>query len=91
MTTLAVRHTVQDFTTWKAGFDQHDSARRNHGSTGYRVLHDGNNVLALIDFPDDASAHAFRSDPVLREVMKNAGVVGAPDISAWSEDSEERY
>ncbi|MFC5175527.1 hypothetical protein [Nocardioides taihuensis] len=91
MTTLAVRHTVQDFATWKAGFDGHDGARRDHGSTGYRVLHEGNNVLALIDFPDTASAQAFRSDPALREVMQKAGVVGAPDISTWTEDSEERY
>ena len=72
MTTLAVRHTVQDFPAWKAGFDQHDGARRDHGSTGYRVLHDGNSVLALIDFPDAASAQAFRSDPALGEVMQRA-------------------
>ena len=91
MTTLAVRHTVQDFTSWKAGFDEHDGARRDHGSTGCRVLHDGNNVLALIDFPDTASAKAFQSDPALREVMQKAGVVGAPDITTWTEASEERY
>jgi hypothetical protein len=91
MTTLAVRHTVQDFTSWKAGFDQHDGARRGHGSTGYRVLHDGNTVLALIDFPDAASAQAFQSVPALLVVIAKAGVVGVPDISSWSEDSEERY
>jgi hypothetical protein len=91
MTTLAVRHTVQDFNTWKAGFDGHDEARRGHGSTGYRVLHDGNSVLALIEFPDAACAQAFQTDPKLGEVMAKAGVIGAPDISTWTEAAEETY
>ncbi len=91
MTTLAVRHTVSDFNTWKAGFDGHDEVRRSHGSTGYRVLQDGDSVLALIEFPDAASVQAFQNDPTLGEVMAKAGVVGAPDISAWSEASRETY
>jgi hypothetical protein len=91
MTTLVVRHTVQDFDTWKSGFDSHDPVRRGHGSTGYQVLQDGNNVLALIAFPDVASSEAFRSDPSLREVMAKAGVIGAPDISIWSEADEEHH
>jgi hypothetical protein len=91
MTTLAVRHAVRDFNTWKAGFEGHDETRRSHGSTGYRVLHDGNSVLALIEFPDAASAQAFRTDPKLGEVMAEAGVIGAPDISTWSEASGETY
>jgi hypothetical protein len=91
MTTLAVRHTVEDFTTWKTGFDEHDAARRSHGSTGYRVLQDGNSVLALIEFPDAASAQAFQTDPKLGDAMARAGVIGAPDISTWSEASREMY
>jgi hypothetical protein len=91
MTTLAVRHTVQDFESWKAGFDGHEPARRGHGSTGYRVLQDGNSVLALIEFPDAASAQAFQTDPKLGEVMAEAGVIGAPDISTWSEASRVTY
>ena len=91
MTTLAVRHQVQDFNTWKAGFDGHDQARRSHGSTGYRVLQDGNSVLALIEFPDATTAKAFQTDPNLAEVMASAGVIGAPDVSIWSEASKELY
>lgn len=55
------------------------------------VLQDGNSVLALIEFPDAASAQAFQTDPHLRETMAEAGVVGAPDISTWSEASGETY
>ena len=91
MTTLAVRHTVNDFDTWKSGFDGHDAGRRGHGSTGYRVLRDGNAVLALIEFPDASSAQAFTTDPSLREVMDKPGVVGAPDVSIWAEAEREQY
>ena len=44
MTTLAVRHTVQDFDVWKAAFDAHAAARRGHGATGHRVLRDGQDI-----------------------------------------------
>ena len=91
MTTLAVRHTVNDFDTWKAGFDGHDAGRRGHGSTGYRVLRDGNAVLALIEVPDAAAVRAFTTDPALREAMDKAGVVGTPDVSIWSEAEREQY
>ena len=91
MTTLAVRHTVNDFNAWKAGFEGHDAGRRSHGAIGYRVLQDGDSVLALIEFPDAASAQAFRTDPSLRDAMDNAGVVGTPDISIWTEAYEEKY
>jgi hypothetical protein len=85
MTTLAVRHTVSDFDTWKSVFDGHQSVRTGHGSTGQRVLHDGNAILVLIDFPDGASAQSFMADPSLAEAMAKGGVVGAPDVSVLVE------
>lgn len=91
MTTLAVRHSVADYETWKAGFDQHGAARRTHGATGHRVLRDGNDLLVLIEFPDAKSAQAFQSDPALRAAMQNAGVQGAPEISLRSEAEQELY
>lgn len=91
MTTLAVRHTVADFDTWKLGFEGHDEGRRSHGATGHRVLREGNNVLALIEFPDAAAAANFQNDPSLRQAMQAAGVVGAPDISVWPETYQEQY
>ena len=42
MTTLAARHSVNDFDTWKAAFDTHADIRRGHGATGHRVLRNGN-------------------------------------------------
>jgi hypothetical protein len=85
MTTLAVRHTVADFDTWKSAFDAHAGVRTSHGATAERVLHDGNAVLALIDFPDAASVQSFISDPSLAEAMRRGGVEGAPDVSIMVE------
>ena len=91
MTTLAIRHSVADYETWKSGFDRHDAARRSHGATGHRVLRDGNDLLVLIEFPDTAAAQAFQSDPSLRAAMQNAGVQGAPDISLRAEAEQVQY
>lgn len=91
MTTLAVRHTVDDFDRWAIGFDEHADVRRSHGSTGHRVLRDGNEVLALIDFPDADAAAGFQSDPSLRDAMERSGVLTAPEVSVWTDASQERY
>jgi len=81
MTTLAVQHTVSDFDTWKSSFDGHASVRASHGGSATRVLHDGNSILVLIDFPDAAAVQSFMSDPSLKEAMEKGGVIGAPAIS----------
>jgi hypothetical protein len=87
MITAAVRHTVNDFDTWKPVFDEHGSVRAQHGATGTRVLHDGNNVLVLIDFPDEAAMQAFMSDPSLADAMTRGGVTGPPDIAVMVDAS----
>ena len=85
MTTLAVRQSVSDFNTWKSVFDEHASVRTGHGSTGDRVLRDGNNVLVLVEFPDAASAQSFMDDPSLADAMRRGGAQGAPDVSVLTD------
>lgn len=91
MTTLAVRHTVQDFDVWKAAFDGHAAARRGHGALGHRVLRDGQDVLVLIDFETQEQVGAFTADPSLKEAMAKAGVTSAPDITIREESEGLRY
>jgi hypothetical protein len=86
--TLLVRHTVDSYDDWKHAFDGHEANRRQHGATGHRVLHDGNQVTVLIDFPDRGLAEGFASDSALPDVMHKGGVTGAPDI-AFLESSEQ--
>ena len=91
MTTLAVRHSVADYDTWKAAFDDHADIRRGHGATGHRVLRDGNDLLVLVEFPDASSAESFQSDPSLGSALQSAGVQGAADVSLRTETETVRY
>jgi len=88
MTTVAVRHRVADFDTWKAGYDEHDAARKEFGCTGDMVLRDAadsDSILVLTFWPTAADAQAFATDPRLPEVMKKAGVVSEPRIEIYEE------
>lgn len=91
MTTLAARHSVNDFDTWKAAFDTHADIRRGHGATGHRVLRNGNDMLVLVDFPDAGSAAAFLSDPSLTEAQMSGGVQGTPEGAMYSEVEQVTY
>ena len=88
MTTVAVRHRVADYDTWKAGYDEHDKVRKELGCTGDQVLRDEtdpNAILVLTSWPTAADAQAFATDPRLPEVMRNAGVISEPRIEIYEE------
>ncbi len=91
MTTTALQTTVTDFASWKSVFESTVSLRQRHGATGHRVLSNGNDVLVLVDFPDEASARALLSDPDIREGMKRSGIQGAPDLLVWASSEEVQY
>lgn len=84
--TLVVRHTVNDYATWRPVYDELESLRLQHGCTDKRVLvspEDGNDILITHDFPTVEQAGAFAHDPALREGMARAGVAGAPRIEIF--------
>ena len=84
--TLVVRHTVNDYATWRPVYDELESLRLQHGCTVKRVLaspEDANDLLITHDFPTVEQAHAFAHDPALREGMERAGVAGAPRIEIF--------
>ena len=88
MATVAVRHRVADFDTWKAGYDDHGVVRKELGCTGDLVLRDAADagaVLVLTYWPTEADAQAFVTDPRLPEVMKKAGVISEPRIEIYEE------
>ena len=83
MVTLVVRHHVRDYDAWKPIFDEHESVRRKHGSTGHRLLRlaeDRNDVVVALDFPTAEAAQAFGQDPSLPEAMERGGVDSEPEI-----------
>ena len=88
MTTVAVRHRVANFDTWKLGYDSHGVVRKELGCTGDMLLRDAsdpNEVLVLTFWPTAANAQAFATDPRLPEVMQKVGVISEPRIEIYEE------
>ena len=88
MTTVAVRHRVADYDTWKLGYDDHDVVRKELGCTGDMLMRDAsdpNAILVLTFWPTAADAQAFATDPRLPEAMQKAGVVNEPRVEIYEE------
>jgi hypothetical protein len=84
MAYLLVRHKVKDFAKWKRGYDGHSAARRKAGLRQKALLRSVRNprdVFLLFQAGNLKTAKAFASSPQLRKAMKDAGVVGKPEIS----------
>ncbi len=83
MATLFVRHDVNEFGTWKAAYDAFDDERKTMGVTAdgvFQAEDNPNSVTVYHEFESMDSAKSFAKHPRLKEVMQQAGVVGAPDI-----------
>ena len=84
MINLSIRHTVADYAKWRAGFDAHEAARRAAGATGvfqiYRDVENPNQITTMLEWDNAENARKFASDPALKEVMRAAGVTGAPEV-----------
>jgi hypothetical protein len=83
---LNVRHTVADYEKWRPFFDGDMSRRRAAGATGdehvYRDANNPNIVTTLMGWDSMENAQKFANDPKLAEVMKQAGVIGMPELVA---------
>ena len=76
-------HRVDDVDRWKAGFDDHEPARRAAGILGHHInrAQDDPHVITLfLALSDLDRAKAFTSSLDLGEVMQNVGVVSRPEI-----------
>jgi hypothetical protein len=85
--TLIVRHPVADYAIWRPVYDEVGVLRAQHGCTSERVLRlptDGNDVVAIHDFPTVEQAEAFAADPALKVAMERSGVAGAPRIEIFA-------
>lgn len=84
MNYLVVHHRVRDFGQWKPFYDAHRPTREQAGVKELRLLHgadDPNDLTLLFEANDLSKAKAFVESSDVRDVMKKAGVMGAPDIT----------
>lgn len=86
MVYINLRLNLEDYEKWRAGFDANDANRRASGSTGvyqiYRDVDNPNAVSLILEWDDAGKAQAFLNDPMLKQVMQAAGVIGAPVLRA---------
>ena len=89
MATMFAKHKVTDYAEWRKVYDGFASVQREGGVTAqavYRSLDDPNEVTVTHEFADPGKAKAFVENPVLREAMQKAGVVGEPAIWFTAKD-----
>jgi hypothetical protein len=83
MVNVLVRHKVADFGRWKQIFDGHFGIRHTGGELSHRIFHSHDEATDLTLFFEwetlDRARAFFASEP-LRNGMRQAGVVGSPEI-----------
>jgi hypothetical protein len=83
MVHVLIRHKVQDFDKWKPAYDAHQQARAAAGLQDLHLWHnidEPNEIVLLFEVADVEKAKAFARSSDLKERMRDAGVMGAPDI-----------
>ena len=91
MAYLLVHHKVEDYNRWKHNFDAHATARSVNGSRGGKVFCSSNNpneVFVFLEWDSIENAQKFARSQNIKEVMKNAGVVGIPAIYFLEESTK---
>lgn len=76
-------HRVDDVDRWKAGFDDHEPARRAAGILGHhinRAEDDPHLITLFLTLSDLDDAKAFTASPELGDVMQKIGVLSPPQI-----------
>jgi quinol monooxygenase YgiN len=82
--TMTIRHTVQDYRKWRPVFEGDIGRQKAAGLVNpmvYRSADDNNVVLIIWEVEDRQKADEFVASPVLQAAMKQAGVVGTPEVS----------
>ena len=83
MVNVLVRHKVKNYKSWKPVFDGFIETRRAGGEKSYQIFHpdnDRNNLLLLFKWDDAKKGHKFFESSDLKKTMKEAGVMGEPEI-----------
>ncbi len=83
-----VSHPVQNYDVWKPVFDS-DAARASAAGIRFvkllRGLENPNLVTIICSAPSVEGFNAFFHDPILPELMKNAGVLAPPTVEVFTE------
>jgi len=88
MATILVLHRVVDYSVWRKTYETSEGLQKELGvieESVYQTKGDSNNVLVLHRFATMPEAQAFVTNPKLRELMTQGGVIGEPRIEFYEE------
>jgi hypothetical protein len=83
VTTIYLRHPVEEYARWRQSFDAHESTRRRYGIQVLKVQRNIDHPLEIVivlEAEDLALAREFAGSNELRMAMIRAGVVGRPEV-----------
>lgn len=84
MTTVLIKHPVQDYDKWKNAFDAFIDNRKAGGEKSYhiyRTINNQSNVIILFEWDNTENAITFLQSDDLKIAMQQAGVAGPPEIN----------
>lgn len=87
---MVVNHDVEDFESWKTGFDLYPPTRA--GALFQHVLRNADkpdNVAVVCGWDSQDRAVTFRDSPELKAAMDNAGIVNALRVEIFEEVEQE--
>ena len=80
---LTIRHTVEEYSKWKAHFDAHADMRKAAGETSYHIFHtegDPNGLVLLFAWDSLENFRKYNHSEALQQAMKESGVVTEPQM-----------
>jgi hypothetical protein len=84
MVYVMVRHKIADYSAWRGVFDAALDFRHKGGERSCRIFRDAedDNALTLVfEWETGELAHRYMHSAELQEKMKQAGVIGTPEIT----------
>jgi len=84
MTTIFLKHTVEDYDSWKAGFDDHATTREAYGSPEdyrlFRVAENPNEIVMVGEWESAEAFQRFMEESDVKEKMGELGVISEPEV-----------
>ncbi|MEE9283209.1 MAG: hypothetical protein V3U49_03960 [Nitrososphaerales archaeon] len=89
MTSILAQFKVQEYSKWRAVFDENTSARAAEGMGAAKVFrdsNDGNSVALLLEVTDLDKARAYADSDALKQAQMKGGVIPPPTMT-WLDDA----
>jgi hypothetical protein len=81
---MIVRLRTKDYYDWRKIFDQTKDLRKSAGLSNERIfrgVHDGNELVLVMDAADMAKARQFAVSPDRKQILARSDVIGKPLVS----------